>query len=211
MAGRARGTSAGTGGPWETVQQNSSLDWMLDSSHVNVGLWNDFDGRQRGAEIHRFRDGRVMPQPSSSLVWPSPPLHSFPPPHLDYDRLRRHDGRQAFGVEAQGLGDRSGEVKGSSYPSRSFNPSLSGRGSSSVFAAGGASKMAVSDRVRSRQARAAFQVLVLMSTGSGLGFSLPHHESWIDTRGSSIVDKWQHSPIHQRTPWTVYSVYNVHP
>lgn len=105
MASSAPETGGGEG--CEGMQGGDSVpDWMLDSSHVNVGLWNHFDGRPLVAREQGVHDLEERPQQSSSVDWLE--LRS----QAAVDLWRGRDGRRTFEVEEQGLGDRGGGLRG---------------------------------------------------------------------------------------------------
>lgn len=94
--------AGGTGpveGRAEDQEQDSSLDWMLDSAHVNVGLWNHFDGHRSVSEEQGVHDRGELEQQGLLLD------RSVPPSHFDVDLLRRLD-RRAFVTGEQGVDDR---------------------------------------------------------------------------------------------------------
>jgi len=100
MASSTEGTGAEDGRE-EMQGQNSSLNWMLDSSHVNVGLWNYyFDGRPFWVEEPGVQDLEELPQQSLA------PDSSFPVFHVNFDPVREFDGRRASRAAEQGLGGR---------------------------------------------------------------------------------------------------------
>ncbi len=143
MASSAWETGGGEG--CEGMQGGDSVpDWMLDSSHVNVGLWNHFDGRRLAAREQGVHDLGETPQQSSSMNRLE--LRS----QADVDLWRGRDGRRTFEVDEQGLGDR-----GVALPGR-LDTSC---GVPSDFAMNLSSNL----NVRSRQEQGAVYVLFLNS------------------------------------------------
>lgn len=99
MASSTEGTGAEDGRE-EMQGQNSSLDWMLDSSHVNVGLWKIFDGRPFWTEEPGVQDREELPQQSSA---PDSSFHVF---DVNFNPVRELGGRRASRAAEHGLGGR---------------------------------------------------------------------------------------------------------